>query len=177
MSLPRTPSFRLDGRRALVAGASSGIGLACAAALAEAGAAVTLAARRADRLEANVAAFRAKGWQAEAATMGVVDVKATLALEAEPLVPLGDALLRVVIEGLVAPRRHGSTHGALLPSMRWVRSGGIGRGVSIAEACGWTSSGQVGSQSQSAEPHSPQNLRSPELRVSSPVSGSRILAR
>ena len=27
MELPRTPSFRLDGKRALVAGASSGIGL------------------------------------------------------------------------------------------------------------------------------------------------------
>ena len=40
MDLPRTPSFRLDGRRALVAGASSGIGLGCAAALAEAGAQV-----------------------------------------------------------------------------------------------------------------------------------------
>ncbi len=38
MQLPRTPSFRLDGRRALVTGASSGIGLGCAVALAEQGA-------------------------------------------------------------------------------------------------------------------------------------------
>ena len=33
MSLPRTPSLRLDGRRALVTGAGRGIGLAAAAAL------------------------------------------------------------------------------------------------------------------------------------------------
>jgi NAD(P)-dependent dehydrogenase (short-subunit alcohol dehydrogenase family) len=46
MSLPRTPSFRLDGRRALVAGASSGIGAAAAVALAEAGAEVWLADHR-----------------------------------------------------------------------------------------------------------------------------------
>ncbi len=36
--LPKTPSFRLDGKRALVTGAGRGIGLAGAAALAEAGA-------------------------------------------------------------------------------------------------------------------------------------------
>jgi NAD(P)-dependent dehydrogenase (short-subunit alcohol dehydrogenase family) len=47
MKLPVTPSFRLDGRRALVTGAGRGIGLALAAALAEAGAHVTLVARTA----------------------------------------------------------------------------------------------------------------------------------
>ena len=36
MTLPKTPSFRLDGKRALVAGASSGIGLAPASAKAAA---------------------------------------------------------------------------------------------------------------------------------------------
>ena len=36
MKLPVTPSFSLQGRRALVAGGSSGIGLGCAVALAEA---------------------------------------------------------------------------------------------------------------------------------------------
>ncbi|UVO54337.1 SDR family NAD(P)-dependent oxidoreductase [Sphingomonas sp. SUN039] len=45
MILPKTPSFRLDGKRALVTGAGRGIGLALAAALAEAGAHVTLVAR------------------------------------------------------------------------------------------------------------------------------------
>lgn len=41
----RTPSFRMDGRKALITGASRGIGLAAACALAEAGAHVVLAAR------------------------------------------------------------------------------------------------------------------------------------
>ena len=38
MELPKTPSFRLDGKTALITGASSGIGRAAAVALAEAGA-------------------------------------------------------------------------------------------------------------------------------------------
>lgn len=49
--IPRTPSFRLDDKRALVTGAGRGIGLACAAALAEAGATVTLIARSAGEIE------------------------------------------------------------------------------------------------------------------------------
>ena len=79
MSLPPPPSFRLDGRRALVAGASSGIGLACAAALADAGAAVTLAARRADALEAAAREIRDAGGAAETLTLDVADVAATRA--------------------------------------------------------------------------------------------------
>ena len=42
---PKTPSFNLSGKRALVTGASSGIGLGCAIAFAEKGAKVTLASR------------------------------------------------------------------------------------------------------------------------------------
>jgi NAD(P)-dependent dehydrogenase (short-subunit alcohol dehydrogenase family) len=52
LTLPSTPSFRLDGRTALVTGAGRGIGLALAAALAQAGAHVTLVARTADEVEA-----------------------------------------------------------------------------------------------------------------------------
>lgn len=51
MTLPRTPSFRLDGRRAIVTGAGRGIGLALAAALAQAGAQVTLVARTVEEIE------------------------------------------------------------------------------------------------------------------------------
>lgn len=75
--LPVAPGFRLDGKRALVAGASSGIGLACAAALAQAGAHTVVAARSADRLAALVAALRAAGQSAEAMTLDVADVAAS----------------------------------------------------------------------------------------------------
>jgi NAD(P)-dependent dehydrogenase (short-subunit alcohol dehydrogenase family) len=77
MTLPQTPSFRLDGRRALVAGASSGIGMACAVALAEAGATVTVAARREDKLNDLVDEMTAAGMKAEALTLDLADVTAT----------------------------------------------------------------------------------------------------
>ena len=84
MKLPRTPSLRLDGRRALVTGASSGIGLGAACALAEAGAHVVCAARRADVLDEAVEAMRAEGWSAEAQPLDVADVEAVRAACAEP---------------------------------------------------------------------------------------------
>ena len=76
-ALPNTPSFRLDGKRALVAGASSGIGLGCAAALAESGAQVVMAARGEGPLTEAVAAVRDAGGSAEALVLDIADIAAT----------------------------------------------------------------------------------------------------
>ena len=76
MKLPQTPSFHLDGRTALVTGASSGIGRGCAAALAGGGAHVVCASRGGERLYATVDAMRAKGWSAEALVMDQSDLAA-----------------------------------------------------------------------------------------------------
>ena len=80
MSLPLTPSFRLDGRRAVVTGAGRGIGLAAAAALAEAGASVTLVARTADEIRVAAAEI---GGGADWAVLDVADLAAVGAFFAE----------------------------------------------------------------------------------------------
>jgi NAD(P)-dependent dehydrogenase (short-subunit alcohol dehydrogenase family) len=72
--LPRTPSLRLDDRRALVTGGSSGIGAACAAALADAGAEVTIVARGGDRLEQVAAELRARGGRVRTLVLDVTDL-------------------------------------------------------------------------------------------------------
>jgi len=76
MALPRTPSFRLDGKRAVVTGAGRGIGLAAAAALAEAGAQVTLVARSSAEIDEAASAI---GNGARAATLDVSDLAAVAA--------------------------------------------------------------------------------------------------
>lgn len=83
LNFPSTPSFSLGGKRALVAGASSGIGLACAVALAEHGAEVTLAARRASALQEIADQMTTKGWSAKVLEMDVTDVAGTAAAVAE----------------------------------------------------------------------------------------------
>ncbi len=74
IELPSTPSFRLDGLKALVTGASSGIGLGCAVALAESGAHVVLSARSIKTLNEVADAINAKGLSAEVMTADVSDV-------------------------------------------------------------------------------------------------------
>ena len=81
--LPIIPSFRLDGKRALVTGAGRGIGLTAASALAEAGAHVTLAARTTGEIEEAADAIRKRGQQAEALTLDVTDIEMTRAAVAK----------------------------------------------------------------------------------------------
>lgn len=83
MSLPQTPSFDLTGRRALVTGASSGIGFASAVALAGAGARVTLAARSPNRLREAVKTMQNAGLDARALQLDVSKIPAMQAAVAD----------------------------------------------------------------------------------------------
>jgi NAD(P)-dependent dehydrogenase (short-subunit alcohol dehydrogenase family) len=80
LTLPVTPSFRLDGRRAIVTGAGRGIGLAAAAALGQAGAEVTLVSRTSSEVEEAAAMI---GPTATAAVLDVSDISAVKAFFAD----------------------------------------------------------------------------------------------
>ncbi len=79
MTLPQTPSFSLQGKRAFVPGGSRGLGLGCAVALAQAGAHVVIAARGQETLDAAVSAIADAGYSAEGIALDVTDVAAVTA--------------------------------------------------------------------------------------------------
>jgi NAD(P)-dependent dehydrogenase (short-subunit alcohol dehydrogenase family) len=74
--LNRPPSFRLDGRSALVTGAGRGIGAAAAIALAQAGAEVTLVSRSSNELQAVAAEIAEQGGTARVLPLDVTDSNA-----------------------------------------------------------------------------------------------------
>jgi NAD(P)-dependent dehydrogenase (short-subunit alcohol dehydrogenase family) len=95
-------------RAAIVTGASSGIGLAIARVLAEEGFALTMAARRPEKLDAAVAGLAADGFDVQAVAANVAD----------------EAEIQKVVEA------HRERHGRL---DALVNNAGVGIGASVAE--------------------------------------------
>ncbi len=133
----------LKGKVAWLTGAGSGIGLAGARELAKAGARVVLSGRRADPLEAAVAAINDEGGKAEAAALDVTDKGAVAAVASRILERWGRIDILVNSAGINLPTRlwkdltpetferivginlHGAlycTH-AVLPAMRAQKDG------------------------------------------------------
>ena len=98
MTDPTTP---LDGKVALVTGASSGIGAATARALAAAGASVAIGARRADRLETLARELRAEGATVLTVDLDVTDEAACAAAVARTRDELGGLDVVVNSAGLM----------------------------------------------------------------------------
>jgi NAD(P)-dependent dehydrogenase (short-subunit alcohol dehydrogenase family) len=97
--------FRLDGRVAVVTGASSGLGVAFAKGLAEAGADVVLGARRVERLEETRALVEAAGRRAVTVATDVSDPAQCQALVDAAMAELGrvDVLVNNAGVGTAVP--------------------------------------------------------------------------
>lgn len=92
-----------DRRPAIITGASSGIGQACAVALSAVGHPVALGARRVERCEATAAEIRAGGGEAVAFALDVADDASTAAFVKAATAALGDIDVVVSNAGDVQP--------------------------------------------------------------------------
>ena len=96
--------FRLDGKTAVVTGASSGLGVVFARALAGAGASVVVSARRLDRLEKLAAEIEAEGGEALAVPCDVAREDSVDALAASAVDRFGRVDVLVANAGIADPR-------------------------------------------------------------------------
>jgi NAD(P)-dependent dehydrogenase (short-subunit alcohol dehydrogenase family) len=125
--------FLLTGRVAVITGASSGLGVAFARALADAGAAVVLGARRADRLASLAADIAASGGQALAVHVDVADPDSCAALAAAAASEFGQ------IDILVNNAGVGTAHAATRETpeqFRQVIDINLNGSYWMAQACG-----------------------------------------
>jgi NAD(P)-dependent dehydrogenase (short-subunit alcohol dehydrogenase family) len=108
MSTTALDRFRLDGKVAIVTGASSGLGVAFAKALAEAGADLVLAGRRLDRLTLTANLVEERGRRAVAVTADVADCDAAQAVVDTAVSEFGrvDVLVNNAGKGTAVPATH-----------------------------------------------------------------------
>ncbi|MBC7462641.1 MAG: glucose 1-dehydrogenase [Actinobacteria bacterium] len=106
--MPILDRFRLDGKVAIVTGASSGLGVAFAQALAEAGADVVLGARRTDRLEETAKLVESAGRRCVVQTTDVSKPADCAALVAKAIEAFGhvDILVNNAGIGTAVPATH-----------------------------------------------------------------------
>ena len=92
--------FNLAGRNAIVTGGGQGIGLACADALAEAGACVVIVDREAAAAETGLAFLREKGHRAQSVVLDVTDARSVETLAANTVSSLGRVDILVCNAGI-----------------------------------------------------------------------------
>jgi NAD(P)-dependent dehydrogenase (short-subunit alcohol dehydrogenase family) len=152
--------LRLDGKNALVTGASSGLGWRFATALAAAGARVAVAARRADRLATLAAEIERAGGRAHTVTLDVTAVASVRAGVAAAEAALGPLDILVNNSGVSVTKRAGDVEesdydfvmdtnakGAFFVAQAagraMIAAGRPGRIINIASAAGLRALGQL----------------------------------